>query len=295
MTDPKYIGRFAPSPTGPLHFGSLVAALGSYLDARAHDGTWLVRMEDLDPPREEPGAADRILASLEAHGLQGDGPVMYQSQRLDIYEDVLDKLQARGLVYHCQCTRAQIRAAGGHDDRGCRTQGAEPEGAARRLVQAGREYRFDDIWHGHQVQSIREDSILKRRDGLHAYQLAVVVDDIAQGVTHIVRGADLLETTATQMDLFRQLGHSEPHYGHLPLAMNREGQKLSKQNHAPALDDGQPTHNLCRALEFLGQQPPASLATATPNEVLAWAIPNWQRDTVNAHNREAPGTIAGTQ
>ncbi|WP_346837297.1 tRNA glutamyl-Q(34) synthetase GluQRS [Microbulbifer sp. SAOS-129_SWC] len=286
----RYIGRFAPSPTGPLHFGSLVCALGSYLDAVAHGGQWLVRMEDLDPPREEPGAAQRILHTLQAHGLHGHGPVLWQSQRHARYDAVLQQLRERQLLYPCHCSRAQIRSNGGHDNERCRAGQFPADGAsALRLHSAGASETFDDLWQGPQTQQIREDTILKRRDGLYAYQLAVVVDDIDQGITHIVRGADLLETSGAQQLLFRTLGAAPPQFGHLPLVMGPDGhQKLSKQNHAPAVDDSHPAQNLYSALAFLGFHAAAELAGEAPEHILKWAAARWQRHQVNTRNRQ-PG------
>lgn len=281
-----YIGRFAPSPTGPLHFGSLVCALGSYLDAIAHGGLWLVRMEDLDPPREEPGAAERIIRSLEAHGLHWHGPLEWQSKRHALYEDTLAQLAAKQLLYSCHCSRSQIRKNGGHDDQGCRTQTGGEGPSALRLRCSGGEEDFEDIWQGQQQQPIREDTILKRRDGLYAYQLAVVVDDIQQGITHIVRGADLLDTSGAQQRLFRLLDAPAPQFGHLPLVMGPGGQqKLSKQNRAPAIDDKSAPQNLCTALEFLGFRPPRELQQEAPEHLLKWAAARWQRQQVDRRNR----------
>ncbi|SHF06362.1 glutamyl-Q tRNA(Asp) synthetase [Microbulbifer donghaiensis] len=286
-TSTPYIGRFAPSPTGPLHFGSLVCALGSYLDATAHGGHWLVRMEDLDPPREEPGAADRIVRSLEAHGLHWHGPLEWQSRRHSLYEDTLAELAVRQLVYPCHCSRSQIRRNGGHDNDSCRTAGEEQGPCALRLKCAGGEEHFHDLWRGEQRQLIGEDTILKRRDGLYAYQLAVVVDDIDQGVSHIVRGADLLDTTGAQQVLFRMLGATPPQFGHLPLVMGPDGhQKLSKQNHAPAIDNHNASANLCTALDFLGFHVPAELAHEKPEHILKWAAARWQRHQVDMRDRQ---------
>lgn len=287
MNSHPYIGRFAPSPTGPLHFGSLVCALGSYLDAIAHGGLWLVRMEDLDPPREEPGAAERILKSLEAHGLHWHGPLEWQSRRHTLYEDTLAGLTARELIYPCHCSRNQIREAGGHDNTACRATAGKQGPCALRLKCAGGEEHFDDLWRGQQHQQIREDTILKRRDGLYAYQLAVVVDDIDQGVTHVVRGSDLLDTTGAQQRLFRLLDAPPPRFGHLPLVMGPDGhQKLSKQNHAPAIDDRRAPENLCTALGFLGFHLPAELKREAPEPILHWAAARWQRHQVDMRDRQ---------
>lgn len=282
MISPSYIGRFAPSPTGPLHFGSLVCALGSYLDAIAHGGHWLVRMEDLDPPREMPGAADRILKSLHAHSLHSHSPVVWQSQRHALYQQALDALRAQDLVYPCSCTREQVRKAGGHRRANCI---GEQGPHALRFHCAGATEKFHDIWQGEQTQTVTEDPILKRKDGLYAYQLAVVVDDIAQGVNCVVRGADLLDCTGVQRQLFRALGAEPPEFGHLPLVMNEGGQKLSKQNHAAPLDDDRASENLVQALGFLGFHPPPGLESETPARVLSWASAHWHRKAVDIRNR----------
>lgn len=286
------IGRFAPSPTGPLHFGSLISALASYLDARSRGGQWLVRMEDLDPPREQPGAADAILASLEKHGLEWDGSVMYQSQRQPAYRETLEKLEQAELVYPCNCTRRDLQATGGVYQGRCRQRKVDvnkahalrlkvydlPSGSPR-LPEIT---RFDDLIQGPQSQSLRleaGDQIVRRKDGLFAYQLAVVVDDIAQGISHIIRGSDLLEVSARQQFLFQLLGAKPPMFGHVPVAVNAEGQKLSKQNLAPPLNPTEVGANLWRALAFLSQQPPGELAGARPEEILAWGLQHWRMDT----------------
>ncbi|WP_020412420.1 tRNA glutamyl-Q(34) synthetase GluQRS [Microbulbifer sp. SSSA007] len=282
-----YIGRFAPSPSGPLHFGSLVCALGSYLDAQSHGGHWLLRMEDLDPPREEPGAATRILNSLETHGLHWHGAVEWQSKRHRLYEETLAQLREQGLLYPCYCSRSQIRQNGGHDNLGCRVKHSGSGPSALRLQCAGDEEVFEDIWRGEQHQPVREDTILKRRDGLYAYQLAVVVDDIAQGVTQVVRGADLLDTTGAQIRLFHILGTTPPVFGHLPLVMGPGGkQKLSKQNHAPAIDDNKAADNLCAALIFLGFHVPETLRQEKPEHILKWATARWQRHQIDKRDRQ---------
>lgn len=288
---PPYIGRFAPSPTGLLHFGSLVSALASYLDARHNSGQWLVRMEDIDPPREQPGAAAAILHSLEGHGLQWDGEVVYQSQRLDIYADYLTQLQTNNLIYPCACTRQALVAMGGIYNGHCRSRTIDtsrPHALRLKLSDlpsnatplAGDEVLlFTDLLQGLQQQNLRlevGDQILKRKDGLFAYQLAVVVDDIAQHITHIIRGSDLLEVTARQIFLFRLLKAPVPEFGHVTLATYATGQKLSKQNLAPPLQSADAGANLWQALTFLRQNPPAELHTASPNDLLEWGKQNWQ-------------------
>lgn len=278
----RYIGRFAPSPSGPLHFGSLIAALGSYLQARASRGLWLVRIEDLDPPREVPGAADDILRTLEAFGLHWDGPLVYQSRRHPGYQAVLDDWRARGLTYHCHCTRKMIAEAGGFYTGHCRDLRLPAAGAAVRLRLERPVHGFEDRLQGRVTVPgalAEEDFIVRRHDGLYAYNLAVVLDDAEAGVTEVVRGADLLEPTVRQIALYRLLGAPEPGWLHLPLA-TYGGHKLSKQNHAPALDRHRPGEALWQALAFLGQHPPMELFGAGAAELLAWAGQHWRLERV---------------
>jgi len=268
-----YRGRFAPSPTGPLHFGSLVAAVCSWLDARAHGGQWLVRMEDVDESRCRPRWGDEILRTLERLGLYWDGPVVWQTQRKQLYQEALEKLKRTGLAYPCACTRRE--SAGRYSGR-CRNglpQGAQPR-AWRFRVAPGR-VGFRDRWQGWMEQDVEAeagDFILLRADGCFAYQLAVVVDDAEQGVTHVVRGADLLDSTPRQLLLQRALGLPEPVYLHHPVAVGPDGRKLSKQNRAPALDPQRDEENLRAALRFLGFAPPGREA----QEILLWAVPQWK-------------------
>ncbi|STV82343.1 glutamyl-Q-tRNA synthetase [Klebsiella michiganensis] len=232
MTDSHYIGRFAPSPSGELHFGSLIAALGSYLQARAQNGIWRVRIEDIDPPREVPGAAETILRQLEHFGLHWDGEVLWQSKRHEAYRERLAWLREQGLCYYCTCTRARIHAIGGLYDGHCRDLRLGAENAALRLRQTRPVLEFYDQLRGTIVADeplAREDFIIHRRDGLFAYNLAVVVDDHFQGVSEIVRGADLIEPTVRQISLYQHFGWQAPDYIHLPLALNAQGNKLSKQ------------------------------------------------------------------
>lgn len=281
-TAKPYIGRFAPSPSGPLHFGSLVGALASYLHAHQHRGQWLVRMEDLDPPREMAGAADSILRSLEAHGLFWHSDVLYQSQRLDAYEAQLQQLQDQQQVYRCNCNRQRIQAAGGIYDNHCRDKNIDtpPYGIRLNLHASpaiASEIPFDDLIQGPQQQDIASqvgDFILKRKDGLFAYQLAVVMDDIEQNISHIIRGSDLLCSSARQIFLFERLKARSPIFGHCPVATHPDGQKLSKQNLAPALDNSLAANNLWLALSFLQLQPPNELRDAPVQEQLHWAINN---------------------
>jgi len=278
-----YRGRFAPSPTGPLHFGSLVAAIASWLDARAHGGEWCVRIEDVDAPRTVPGAADEILRTLEAFGLSWDGEVVRQSERTERYRGALEKLRASGLVYRCRCSRREIAdsAIAGIDGPvypgTCRSLGLgdDAEGSDRLRVAAGT-VGFEDRVMGRIAQDLAADVgdfVLRRRDGLFAYQLAVVVDDADQGITDIVRGADLLLSTPRQVLLQRSLGLPTPGYLHVPVAAHANGQKLSKQTLAAPVEAARPRAALVRALEFLGQD--ASVAD-TPAELLAAAVTSWQ-------------------
>lgn len=277
-THPLYRGRFAPSPTGPLHLGSLIAALASHLDARHHNGAWLVRMEDLDPPREEQGAARRILASLQKHGLHWDEDVPLQSQRGPAYAAALQVLQACGHLFTCDCTRQMLGPGGACDGR-CRGRQGEFTGptATRVMVPPDCHISFWDQIQGPQETALgteARDFIVKRKDGLDAYQLAVVVDDAWQGITHIMRGSDLLESTPRQIFLQRLLGYPTPRYSHIPVVTDAGGQKFSKQNHAPPLDDQDAASNLRAALYFLLQdEPPATLQSVT--QILDFAIRHW--------------------
>ena len=324
----QYRGRFAPSPTGPLHFGSLVAAVGSYLDAKHHQGQWLVRIEDLDAPRTVKGAADDILRTLGAFGLHWDEALLYQSRRTAAYEEALRQLQSIGAVYPCSCTRKEIADSALHG-----IEGQIYPGTCRNGVPAGREGRawrvrtnyrflppcrgkgrmgveqwgiqvstpslalplqgggvvkndggiiqFDDDLQGHIAQHLESevgDFVVKRADGLFAYQLAVVVDDAFQGITHVVRGSDLLSSTPRQIYLQRLLGLATPAYMHLPVAVNARGEKLSKQTLAAPVDAHNISDTLWHALKFLRQEPSAQLASCDPEEIMNWAIAHWNKD-----------------
>lgn len=279
----SYLGRFAPSPTGPLHIGSLIAAVASYLDARSQQGQWLLRMEDLDPPRESPGAARAIIDSLQAHGLHWDEAMFWQSQRHSAYQQAIEQLLAEGKAYYCSCSRAEIKQMGGIYDGRCRGQQQPPDApAAIRLQVDNRAIRFDDSIQGEIVQQLDHevgDFVIKRKDQLFAYQLAVVVDDAAQGISHVLRGSDLLDSTPRQIFLQQQLGLVTPRYSHIPVISNQQGQKLSKQTHAPALDNQQASHNLRLALHFL-QQPEPPPALQLPAEILAWACQHWRPQAI---------------
>lgn len=281
-----YKGRFAPSPTGPLHFGSLVAAMGSYLQARSQNGQWLVRMEDLDPPREVPGAADDILRTLEVFGFQWDGPVVYQSQRSGLYGAALDELRVLGALYGCACTRREVADSSLRAPDGSQVY----PGTCRNGIAPGRTPRalrvrtdaglvtFRDRIQGEVSQDVASevgDFVLRRADGLTAYQLAVVVDDGAQGMTEVVRGADLLDSTPRQIFLQRLLAVPTPTYAHLPAAVNDTGEKLSKQTLAPPLDRARPLPVLLAAWRFLGQDAPADAGFDRVEDFWTWAAAHW--------------------
>ncbi|MEY8253213.1 MAG: tRNA glutamyl-Q(34) synthetase GluQRS [Colwellia sp.] len=285
----QYRGRFAPSPSGLLHFGSLIAALASFLDAksfvndRGEQGKWLIRIEDIDPPREQKGASAAILTTLEAFGLHWDETALYQSTQYQYYRDILSTLARQKLSYYCQCTRAQIKAIGGIYQGHCRTANYQPQNNATRLINQYGLHQFNDIFQGDVVCDkalADEDFIIHRKDGLFAYQLAVVADDIAQGITHVIRGCDLLEPTARQLTFFKTLNSTAPKYGHVPLAVTAQGYKLSKQNKALAIDVNNPQPALFNALMFLGQKPPTALVESSITDIITWAIKNWQRSHV---------------
>jgi glutamyl-Q tRNA(Asp) synthetase len=259
----SYVGRFAPSPTGPLHFGSLIAALASYMEAKAAKGKWLLRLEDLDAPREQPGAADQILRALERFGFEWDGPLVRQSARTDRYAAAIEDLAQRGFAYACGCTRKEL------EDSALAIDGSRIyPGTCRQGIAAGKSARavrlrthaapigFVDRIQGRIEQRVEKevgDFVLLRADGIYAYQLAVVLDDLDQGVTDVVRGADLLDSTARQIHLQRILGAATPRYAHLPVALNDAGEKLSKQTGARPLDFTDPRRELARARRLLGQ------------------------------------------
>lgn len=284
-----YRGRFAPTPTGPLHFGSLVAALASYLDAKAHQGVWLLRIEDLDPPREDPSAHALIQQQLEAHGLLWDETLIFQSQQSTHYEATLQWLREHGHLFACQCSRSKLKPTQGrHLGRCSFDPGGDPSSSSEsdfawRLSVPDSEWSFHDRVYGEVSQNLLRDvgdQVLKRRDGFYAYQLAVVVDDIQSNISHVVRGADLLDNTARQCYLRACLGAEPLTYLHLPLATNAAGQKLSKQNKAEPLDLNSVSQNLFRALRFLGQQPPSALAQEPSSTILEWGIEHWDASLI---------------
>ncbi|MBJ6135901.1 tRNA glutamyl-Q(34) synthetase GluQRS [Marinobacter litoralis] len=300
MEHTRYRGRFAPSPTGPLHFGSLVTAVATWLEARAAGGDWLVRIEDLDPLREPPEASHQILHSLDAHGLHPDEPVRFQSQRQAAYQKAIINLLESGKAYRCSCSRKQLQAHGGRHPAKCRERDSLSDQApqAIRFALTDEHSHWQDLLLGPQQQTVRaelDDPVLQRKEGFYAYQLAVAVDDIDQGISHVVRGSDLLDMTAQQQQIFRALGSSPPQWLHIPVILNEQGQKLSKQNHAPALDDTKPAMNLVHALAALGQQPPSELAWASVADVLSWARAHWRRAAIPLTSRQARGITPSTQ
>jgi glutamyl-Q tRNA(Asp) synthetase len=288
---PPYRGRFAPSPTGPLHFGSLVAAIGSYLQARSKGGVWLVRMEDIDPPREVPGAADTILRTLEHYGFEWDGPVLYQNSRHEAYRESLEQLHREGRSYRCNCSRKEISEQAqrlglpaGVYPGNCRTAAiSDQRRHAIRLLCPEGVISFNDGIQGHFSQQLGKevgDFVLRRADGLFAYQLAVVVDDTFQGITEVVRGSDLLDNTPRQIALQQALGVQSLDYLHLPVVLNMRGMKLSKQTFAPALDLEQPLPALWQGLSFLGQLPPTELLQGDISSLWRWAIEHWHSEYI---------------
>jgi len=297
---PVYRGRFAPSPTGPLHFGSLVAAVASYLAARQAGGEWLVRIEDLDPPREVPGSADQIVAALARLGFEWNESIVRQSARRPLYEDAVQRLLAAGDAFRCSCSRAEIQAAvtstaaSGEELRypgWCRDGVRMPERAtAIRFRTPSGDVVFQDQIQGLTCVDVAAevgDFVIQRRDGWFAYQLAVVVDDAAQGITHVVRGADLLRNTPRQLLLQQALGLPHPAYAHVPVATDRNGVKLSKSEGAAAIDLAQPNGELWRALRFLQQDPPRELLDGSLAELWSWAIVHWTTAPVRGM-RSAP-------
>ena len=296
-----YRGRFAPSPTGPLHFGSLIAAVGSWLEAKTRGGEWLVRIEDLDARRVVPGAADDILRTLEACGMPWDGAIVYQSARSDAYHAALHALKQRDRIYPCACSRREIVDSAlsgieGHVYPGtCRGGGLAAGRPARalRLDTRGAIVEFIDALQGPMAQNLETDIgdfVLYRADSVYAYQLAVVVDDAEQGITDIVRGAVLLDSTPRRILLQRLLGLPRVRYTHLPVAVNERGEKLSKQTRAESIDAGRPVPALIAALRFLGQDPPPALAGAATSEVWQWALASWRIDRL-PRLRQAPSPL----
>ena len=296
----SYRGRFAPSPTGPLHFGSLVAAVAGWVDARAAGGQWLVRIEDLDTPRCVPGAEADILEALRAFGLRWDGEIVRQDDRRALYAQALERLRAAGATYRCACSRREIADSGLRGPEGavypgtCRDRAiAAHEACAWRLRVPPGGVEFEDRVQGRIRQDVARDIgdfVLRRRDGLHAYQLAVVVDDAEQGITDVVRGADLLASTPRQIVLQRALALPTPRYLHFPVATDAHGGKLSKQNLAPALDGERAASRLPAALAFLGQE---VAEASSPRSLLEEAVRRWSPERIPRANAARAAPAAG--
>jgi glutamyl-Q tRNA(Asp) synthetase len=276
------IGRFAPSPTGDLHFGSLVSAVGSYLEAKSAAGTWLLRIEDIDPPREIAGSATRIINDLERLGMLSDEPVLYQSSRLDAYQHAINRLIQKGLAYPCACSRKDLPDSGIYPGT-CRhgiADGKEPRSIRLNVESSGADYSFTDRLQGPVTQAMEArggDFVIRRADGLFAYQLAVVVDDHRQGVTQVVRGADLLDSTTWQICLQKALGFPTPEYMHLPVALSADGKKLGKRFQTDPVSNLDPAGVITQALRFLGHNPPNGISLTG---LWDWALNNWNSDHI---------------
>ena len=272
-----YRGRFAPSPTGPLHWGSLTTALASWLEARRHDGVWLVRMDDLDPPRQAPGAAETLIRQLTDLGLEPDEPVYYQSRRGEAYQAAVEQLLEQGHAFYCKLSRKQLRERGGIHP-GPAVAVAPDTDSAIRLAVPDNPVHFDDLFQGRQEADLQAEGgafTLQRRDGPFGYQLACALDEAWLGITHVIRGADLMASTLRQQWVLHQLGLAAPAYGHLPVLVDAAGEKLAKSSGAEAVDTSKPAATLTRALELLAQQPPAELAQRRAHEVLDWGRTHW--------------------
>jgi glutamyl-Q tRNA(Asp) synthetase len=290
QTLPAYRGRFAPSPSGPLHFGSLVAAVASYLQALVAGGEWLVRIEDIDPPREPAGAAEQIISALRAHGFRWSGDILFQRHHLQRFDAVAESLLERGLAFACTCSREKVRETAKRGPIGpiypgtCRDKIFDGKQAyAIRMRTARQHVSFADRLQGQVDCSLDKDIgdfVIRRKDGLIAYSLAVVLDDHHQGITEVVRGVDLLQFTAAQIHLQRVLALETPTYMHVPVAVTRDGDKLSKQTGAPALNDQTPVENLFRCLDFLRQKPPTALRSGSLDRIWVWARANWRPENL---------------
>lgn len=280
-----YVGRFAPSPSGHLHFGSLVTALGGYLQAKSKGGKWLLRIEDIDPPREVAGASDSIMGCLEAHHLFWDGEVVYQSDRSDLYNEKIQYLIEQGFTFHCQCTRAQLAKLKCGQTCGCENQNLSVDNSAVRFKHHNIQPRFYDELLG-QVDfpkhTIPAQFAIKRKDTLFAYQLAVVVDDIQQGITEVARGADLLDATLLQLALYQAFDCSAPKFLHFPVVVTEPGKKLSKQNHACEVNLHNVCANLTNALGYLGLPLTKELQRESAQNILNWAISEWDLNKIPA-------------
>lgn len=282
---PSYVGRFAPSPTGPLHFGSLVAAVASYLQARVNNGHWLLRIEDIDPPREQAGSADEIVEALERFGFEWDGDVIFQSTNAQAHQSALASLLDQNLAYRCRCSRRDLadapRSPLGTIYPGTCRNGCESGESAIRLLTNDAEIAFNDALQGRIAQHLESESgdfVIQRRDGLIAYHLAVVVDDEIQGITEVVRGIDLMDSTPRQIYLQQLLNFKTPDYVHIPVITHTNGDKLSKLTGAVAISFDSISKTLCEALDSMQQNPPPDLYSAPSSEVWSWALENWQME-----------------
>ncbi len=280
------IGRFAPSPTGPLHFGSVLAAVASYMQAKSRHGKWLVRMDDIDTPRNQIGIDTSILKSLEILGLYWDDEVLFQSHRRDAYQEALNFLSGKDLIYRCICTRKQLQGKAYSGT--CRNKRHNyDQQHALRIITNQIAIKIDDRIQGNFQQVLKTetgDFIVHRADGLVAYHIATVVDDAYQRITEIVRGADLLDSTPRQIYLQESLDYPTPVYSHIPIAIDKQGYKLSKQYHASPIDDGNPMMTLILALDFLGQHPEKSLSQASTEEIIQWGIRHWSSEKIPRQN-----------
>lgn len=288
-TATTYRGRFAPSPTGPVHFGTLIAAVGSYLQAKKYSGEWIIRMEDVDITRKVAGSDLEILHTLEDFGFEWQEEVLYQSKQNECYQHALEQLTEQSLVFPCVCSRKQLAKTGSDIYPGtCRARKLpEKNEHALRLFARDIAIEFDDVVMGKQSQNMAQqcgDFVIKRRDGLFAYQLAVVVDDYLQNITEVVRGSDLLDSTPRQIYLQQLLNYPTPGYCHLPLAVDSNGNKISKSEGAARVDVDNREKQLFHVLVFLGQNPPADLAKSNIDDIWAWAIKHWSIELVS-HNR----------
>jgi len=276
------VGRFAPSPTGPLHFGSVIAAVASYMQVKSQNGQWLVRMDDIDTPRNQAGADTAILKSLEILGLHWDNAVLFQNNRQEAYQDALNLLSAKSLLYRCTCSRKQLQ--GNAYPGTCRNKGHDPDQQhALRVITNQKVIKIDDEIQGQFQQNLETevgDFIVHRADDLVAYHIATVIDDAYQGITEIVRGADLMDSTPRQIYLQQLFNYSIPGYAHLPVAVDKQGYKLSKQHHAPPIDDTDPVSTLILALDFLGQHPEKLLAKESVEEIIQWGVKHWSLDEI---------------
>lgn len=293
----KYIGRFAPSPTGPVHFGTLIAAVGSYLQAKKNRGDWLIRIEDVDTTRAIKGADTDILNTLESFGFEWDGKIIYQSDQIEHYQYALDLLSAQTLVFPCVCSRKKLAESNTDIYAGTCRQRRLPEDKphALRVLANDTTIEFNDLVMGNRSQNILRqcgDFVIRRRDRLFAYQLAVVVDDAMQNISEIVRGADLLDSTPQQIYLQQQLNYNTPGYCHLPLVVDATGNKISKSEGATKVDTDQKEKLLIKVLSFLGQNPPASLALSSINDIWLWAIEHWQIEQIPKKQKQTIQTVA---